>query len=493
MKSLSEHASQIEALVRAGQQKEAARAIAKIDLAKVPRARALRLANLARRAGLPNLSARLLNPYVRPRKLLLADGSGAERAEYAAALQRLGSFREAQTILEGVSPSEEPSVLLFRSFCHFAQWDYDAALPLLRELSLGAQPGSYQRRVAQVNLAAALIYVGAQEEAAETLAEIRSETEAKREGLLLANALELSSQLAISGGRFSEARSFLSRASALVTASGSTDRLFIEKWAAIANAVEFGEMDALRKVEETARARGHFETLREADFFLIALGQVEDRTRLSFLYFGTPYESYRRRIQRKIDVSGLPSRFERGPSNGSGAEALDLLDARGDLAAREEELAPGNLPHAALCFLLRDFYRRARVGEVFSALYPNDFYHPDAAPARVYQAITRLRRSLAATGLGLRIEGNRQYAVDFNAAIARVAIPSEPFPVGAARLQFEAARRKAGQGRELTSIDLQKFLGLSKASANKLLAKWNADGWVERQSGSRAPRYRLAG
>ncbi len=77
---------QIEKLIREGKLREGGNLLRKTRPADVGRSEMQRFANLARRAGLPHVSVRTLNPIARPDRDLGRRASEGELAEYAAAL-----------------------------------------------------------------------------------------------------------------------------------------------------------------------------------------------------------------------------------------------------------------------------------------------------------------------------------------------------------------------------------------------------------------------
>src|SRR4051812_11485291 len=90
----------VDALISAGNAKKALLELSSLRRARVPREYALRVASLARRAALPGLAVRVLNPIVRPSRRSPVTATSEETAEYAACLIRIGVGEEASTLLE---------------------------------------------------------------------------------------------------------------------------------------------------------------------------------------------------------------------------------------------------------------------------------------------------------------------------------------------------------------------------------------------------------
>jgi hypothetical protein len=181
--------------IRAGRTAQAAKELQQLNTAKVPREWRLPLANLCRRAGLLNTGMRLLTPVVHPERTKTGDtASNAELAEYGVLLHRIGATREALHTLEKVNTIEVPDALLYRSFCHFSEWEYEGATKALEAYTTQTSSG-YMNFVARVNLASA--YVGGErfEQALDLLARNIEEARANSYSRLQGNCHELRAQV----------------------------------------------------------------------------------------------------------------------------------------------------------------------------------------------------------------------------------------------------------------------------------------------------------
>jgi hypothetical protein len=141
-----------DAFIRAGQDQKAERALAELDIPKIPRKWRLPLATLCRRVALISTGLKILSSVISSSSKAAA-ASSAEIAEYAALLQKFGAVDDALRLLKEVDDREVPEALMYRAVCHFSRWEYPEAVPLL-EKYIKAAPSEYQALIGRVNLAA---------------------------------------------------------------------------------------------------------------------------------------------------------------------------------------------------------------------------------------------------------------------------------------------------------------------------------------------------
>ncbi|PWU16276.1 MAG: hypothetical protein C5B49_10705 [Bdellovibrio sp.] len=422
--------------LRDGQVNNVVRALKGINTAKIPRVERVRLAAIARRANLTDLALRILFP--------IADGSGtdAEMAEYGLLLHHVGSTTEGLAVLRTVDTKIVPEALLYTSFCHFSRWEYASAVPLLESYLNTPDMTTYAWAVGSLNLASAYVTLCEDEAAIHHLAHLEQYLRDHKYLRLLANALELRSQVDIRNQQFEKAESRLSEAAAILAQSQTFDQLFVEKWQSVLQSIRDHDARWLHEFREKARRRLHWESVREADFFL---AKIFCDTRLfRVLHFGTPYANYRKRLQEL----GMPfdpgSEFllvcgnnTRGGS-AAHAEGTDfvgggtdlgehgpLLDlSSGELDGRNF-LNPGKSIHRFLGLLFSDFYRPFRLGTIFSALFPQEKFDIFTTPRRIHQVVFRSRELLAMHKAPVQIvetDGSYHFSLQGD---ARIRIPGE--------------------------------------------------------------------
>jgi tetratricopeptide (TPR) repeat protein len=471
-----------ENLIRAGRGAEVARRLAAIKPGDVPRESRKTLASVCRRAGLIPLGLKILSFVVHPEQQSLAHPQPAELAEYGALLYRLGAIPEALRLLENVDPSEAPEALLYQAFCYFAQWEYKEAIPCL-ESYLRAPVTRYSALVGCVNICAALIGTGRLDKARELL---ESNLEYTRHGefwRLHGNCLELSAQLHIQSGEFSRARRALLDAAVLMRHQRSSDQLFIAKWQAVLDGHEKGTADSLRRFSGEARRRGEWESVREADLYTLKFDF--DENKFNHLIFGTPFPSYRVRVMNLLGRKPAAAFFYYGDSASPG---LNLAASPGDGVVA---LKPASGPHRVLEVLLRDFYRPASVGALFSALYPGELFDVLTSQERIRQLLrlTRqwLRQNHVPVGLNFRHGGYKlRLDGEFHFRLPLDHESPQNFRTYWRRLE------EATRGRPyFTSHEGRWLLGFTPTSFKRLIRWAIEQNLVSRQGGGSNAIYRL--
>ncbi|MCM2279535.1 MAG: hypothetical protein NDJ89_15775 [Oligoflexia bacterium] len=487
------------------------------------------LAALCRRSGIPATAVRLLNPIVRPKPRVLTHPTGAEKAEYAAALAQLGADREARALLDGLDPRETPQALLYGAFARFPRWDYAASIPLLEAYLAQPAIGPYQRRIGEVNLLAALAAVDEPGEEglrrAEALAE-RLLRETREEGnlLLQGNTLGLLAQLRIAQGNFGAAREALDAAERNLREAGTLDALYIRKWKAIAalgeGSLRAPALEELKAVSAEAASRANWETVRDCDYHrAVAVGDWEALIRL---YFGTPYSGYRARIARACAAlrAPLPESYVwmplARPGKKAGRIVIDTLTGEVQLGKfpAGAALKTGQVPHRLLAALAKDFYKPQTLPALHAELFPDRYFNPVSSRDVVHQAMKRLRAWLVEVSAPVAVvESRGSFSLEFHGPVGiRVHralgdgarredhLQSRDQEQSAAasasaRLSAVLERFKNGlgpaSGQAFSRAEAARVLGISERSANLLLAEALALGLVRREGRGPSTRYRF--
>jgi hypothetical protein len=476
----SEIYQKIDGLVRAGNLGPATALLVKVPIKDVPRADLAPLAALARRAGLPRLALRMLNPIVRPEKGWIEDpATESEKAQYGVALIGVGATPEALRIFESIDTARAPEGLLFHAFGLIGQWRYAEAVPLLDRF-LTVRPEPYLGLVGRMNLAASLIYVGNLVRARQILREGTEQAEEQGATRLAGNARELTAQLLIREGELARARAHLKNALALPGASASLDGFFSRKWLAVCDLMESrGSTEALEgmlRIREEAVGRLHWETVRDVDAHLAVRARRAEE--LAKVYFGTPFPDYRKRLLEDFGPdSELPLEFVWRTQLGLGQRPGEFDLFRGQDLGRSRRGGRGaRLKPGLLLGLLRalssDFYRPLRPATLFSELFPDEFHNPLSSPHRVHEIVLRLRhwfkeeahlsvgieqlagayrvRTSGSYGIRVRLERSGQSQAAFVLETLRKKLPAVTFTAEAAAdvlgLSPRSARRFLSQG-----------------------------------------------
>lgn len=453
-----------ERLIVRGQIKAASEIIARAELSPNTRLETFELARIFRRMGNPENTLRMLAPVVRPKVALLKPASEDEKLEYAIALQRVGSLQEATDILESLNAETTPEALLVESVFLFSKWNYADSIPKLQQYLSRIPQDSYSARLGKVNLAAALVHER-RSESQSLLEELIRETTAREEYLLLGNALEISAQSAVFVGDLNRAEKLLQQIDDLLSGVKILDFLWLVKWKSLVKALRNRSTEPLEEIRQEALRKKHWETLREVDYYRLQIQYSEDV--FLKLYYGTKSPHYRARIRKMFPQAPVLPAI----SMGSDRDVRSPNGNEVEIFSFPGELAPGTTAHALLVYFLSDSYRGFRSGELYSILFPGDFYNPDTSLNRVHQTISRFRKTLAEylPFLEIEVEDNIYRLKIYGSE--RILLPPvlpEPGPLAIKLFLF-----LQGNSEEIfSSEDVQVYFKITKANANKLLTQW---------------------
>lgn len=347
---------QIHFSLQAGRILEAQRELKEVLAERNPRDSFLRIANLCRRADRPEWGARILFGIV--------NSSGAERAEYAACLIKLGAVLEGIEILKKINKKEHPEALLFQAYGHIKEWEYARAIPLYETYLTLPQVTESQKEIVKFNLAAALL---------------------QENDRMLAESL-------LTGRKgLPETLLDLQKLHAL--------RASDEKFHA-----QLGSLRANAAVQE------HWEFLRQCD--LVEAKQTKNTALLDKVYFGSPFAAFKRRVGYEPRASFYDWSFS------STTKSLASVNPF-------QKLKSGSANSRLFRILVSDFYRPFQTARIGELLFKGEPFDPFRTPNRVQQAITRLRNWLKSENLLLNIEENNGFYTFKSSAKVSLRIPLE--------------------------------------------------------------------
>lgn len=475
----------IERDLREGRGLDAKAQLESLSAGSLAREEIATFAGLARRANSHSLALRVLHPLVRSADAV-DEALDSEKAEYAASLCYVGATEEALGILHGLDGKDHPQVFLFRAYAHMARWDYDASLPELKACIRHPEIDPYLRIVAKVNLCSALVHERRDEKATASLRELMHETSLKRYRVLHANVHEIAAQNFLHLRRPKEARKCLERAEKTLAGSGILDELFVAKWKAYLDVHDTKgsppAMAGLAAFREKAAAAGVWETVRDCDRFE-ATYWTDEKIFLR-LFFGTPYEGFRRTLRRefarKIEIPRAYPWQMNGPA--SRDAVYDFLSGRG------KSLKVGQLLHRLAMTLASDFYRPFRVANLHYCLYPNEFFHPVTSRTRVYEAVKRLRDWLETESLPFEVaELEGAYRLVAKGPCALLVPHHEP--EGGKKTILVQRLREKWKDQPFTAAEAGRDLGLTGSTVLRLLKEEVAKGRLTRSGKRRAAKY----
>lgn len=461
---------------------------------KVPRESLVAFAGLCRRSGLAEKGVRLLHPIVHPAARRPVEATPDEKTEYAACLTILGAQDEALELLATVDPARCPAAYLARAYAEIRNWNYGESIEPLRAFAAHPKTKPYEKRIAKVNLVAALVQEGEHRRALPLLGELLHDASIRKNKLLTANLLEIATENLVRLKRYPEAAKSADKAGELLEGAPGIYEFFTRKWKAVlalATGVSDGRarLDAIRN---EAWEKAYWESARDCDRYEVLLtGNPELLTRL---LVGTPFPAFRRRIERELKAAPEPAKRYgwRGTTGGEGKPS-HWLDLGSGESNRPGRLRVGGTLHRFLLGLASDFYRPIETATLFRIVYPGEFYHPEGAPHRVHQLVVEARRFFSKGGFPIALEAqNGSYRLRFESP--RACLWLSPGPTADAsrpRLLLEKLRGRF-EARAFTSEQAMALTDLSQRSAVRLLGEAVRDGLLVREREGKQIRYRFA-
>ncbi len=394
VEELTQIANELDSLIRMGQGAVVRSRLVEFQRAQLPRAIICEFAHLARRVNLPWLGVCWLNPIVRPEFPGQQPATSTEQAAYASVLTRMGFTAEALALLEQISGDDLPEVWLYQALAYMGRWEYRKAIPSLKKYLRTRNLDSYQKLLAQVNLASAYIAVDNHHSAEVLLTELREQTVGQQ--LLHGNTLELSAQTAILQGEYGLAQAYLRDGESRLSSHGGPSELHLQKWRALLKLFMYGpgseSQQEILKVRQRALQIQSYETVRDCDYFWSLYKR--DPHLFTHVYFGTPFLTYRKRmVQPRQSWIHLPAHYHWDPGHFHPAPLTPDFDLTMGRSLLDSTVCIGDeeLLARLLQVFCSDFYRRPSLWRVFAEVYSGEHFNPWTSPGRVYRLIQRFR------------------------------------------------------------------------------------------------------
>lgn len=479
---------EIEVLIRSAKGEKARALLLELHEKKVPVNLLLQMAGLARRANLPELGVRLLNPIVRPKAKMKREASAKDIVEYAASLMRIGASKEASDLLETVDPTAVPEALLFRAMLLLKKWNYAEALPLLRRYLAIPEISEYQRAIGKINLGLTLIHENHLGEAKSVLSEVLEECSAKRYDLLHGNALRFLGNLEIARKNWEVGIEYFRQSENLLTDAKGLDYYFCKKWVAIAkfylNPKSHECRTELDKMRDEARRLHHWESVRDLDYHQALVSR--DTKLFELLYFGTPFPSFRARVTKDWKRPEGETTYHWKMGSGE-AHYIDI--AMEQKTAQGGFLKAGQSMHRLYVALTSDFYRPFTIAELYEQVFPEEFYCPGVSEFRVHQAMKRLRKWFEQNKIPLQIESvDGEYRLTTDECVEILIHEGGKIQTsGDFRLQF----LKTQLGEEFSIKDAVPLLKLTRRRAGEVIQEAVLSGILTKVGKGNRTRYRF--
>jgi tetratricopeptide (TPR) repeat protein len=382
----------------------------KINHKKIPRALLIEYAQVARRVGAPDLIVLWLRPIVRSEKILAQAATEKEKALYALGLLRLGSFFEASQILSEVDPERDPQVYFYRASMNINQWNYGKAIPDLKKYLHHAEVPAYSKLVGRLNLCASLVSVQKLDLAEKEILKLMRKLRPPENPLLRGNLLEIRSQLLHEQGKSDQALQDLREAAALLDKADERSLLYVEKWQLLirlkSHPHDLETLNRLEALKARAQVAREWEIVRDCDLHRALT--LKDKNLILRVFWGSHFKGYKNRVLRQFGETVIQDSFLWSSHGERTIESAPILDLA--------ELAPTTILKKLFFILTRELYQPLRITEIVDLLYPGEYYHPVASPAKLHRLITRARLWLRQNGLPIEIQSYRNaYKIEFQA------------------------------------------------------------------------------
>lgn len=392
---------QIDQLIRQGKGQLARLELQRINKSELVREDLVSIANFYRRVGLNHYGLKILNPIIRPSAAKISKPTQEELTEYGVLLINMGIFHEGMTLLDQVDARETPNALLFKAFGLFNQWDYFSAIPLLEKYIQSHSINEYQKHIGILNLLAAYVETQRFDLFDQNFGELFKFLSSNKYNLLLGNLFEIQAQRYFFEGQLKDARKSLHESAEYLKEAESFSLFLIKKWNFIFNldhSKKHNTSEYLKLCDEAVKD-GYSEGVRDMDLYRFL--EFNDSPGLNYLYWGTPYSHYQNKIKNLNKQKLQTSEFNFLPKlkeNFQGPH-FDPL--------KNQFLQDNPLLMKMMYVLNHDFYRTLKVPEIYSLVYPENFYNPFISPDSIKQLILRLRKFLISEKLPYEITPDR--------------------------------------------------------------------------------------
>ena len=461
-----------------------------IEAKKLPRRLVLKLTNIARRAGAPNLALKFSNRIIRPLTKLDQPATTEEIAEYAVALSDIGSVKEALALLRKLDSTDNPKILLNTAYCLFSIWDYSMSIDYLTRFLESSKLSPYDSLIGKVNLAAAYIMCEEYENASNLLDDVRSICHQEGYQLLYGNAWELTAQLYFYQGKLDLAEEAIECSLKALPDQQSIYQFMARKWQKLIQLArspnEIHLRNELKGLEDEARNLSHWESIRDIQFHRCRI--LNDEEGFWRVYFGTAHKNFRKRMIHLFNPSFIKEQYILHYGNFD--EKKDrIFDVRLAREAQGPELKPNMLIHRLFILFSSDRYREFQMGEIFHFLFEDEFFDPFSSPDRVHQVVKRFRQWLKESDIPVEIRflgrGYKAYIGDqYGVCIDNNLLNNEY-----SRAIGYLARLLSIGVYHFTTREAAQLLGLSKSAVNKWLVEAIEENLVEKSGQGKNTKY----
>lgn len=285
-------------------------------------------------------------------------------------------------------------------------------------------------------------------------------------------------------GHYDEALQSLALAKTLLKDQAGFYSLFIDKWSILCHCFKTGSAENLKKLQlfrDEAIKSNHWDSVRECDLFEAILTNNDQLIRR--LIMGTPFEHYRQRVRRLYgkDVKS------------SGQYLLKLGDDKNESTEIFDPYhkALYKKPHLLAVYdaLTLDFYKPSSLGFLFQKIYPTEKFNPYSSPPRILRLLTRLDSWFINHNSPLRVVFKKSEFALTSLTPLHIRI-QRGNKLSAKNGKFSELKYHFNN-RTFSTTVVSETMGISNASAKRLIQQAIADGKVITVGRGRGTLYRL--
>jgi hypothetical protein len=204
---------------------------------------------------------------------------------------------------------------------------------------------------------------------------------------------------------------------------------------------------------------------------------------LQHLYFGTPFQAFRKRLIRESGSKFIPQTNYVWKVNSLKVPIhyVDLLSGeneKGELIFDPEKQTGKTL--RALC---SDFYRPLRPSELAARIFAGEYYNPISTPNRVHKALHRFRQDAAKLGFPIVIEQEHGFQIKVRSDFGFVVYDDLP-----AGLNLNAVSENFNDS-PFTVSELEGYFRNSRRSIQNWISQMVEAGEIIKIGDGRATKY----
>ena len=364
----------------------------------------------------------------------------------------------------------------YQALCWMKLWNYqEAKNELLLYLNF-PKLTPRERITGMINLTACHLTLSENEQARQLIVQIDKLCSDQWVHLQL-NLLELKGQLLIADKSYKKAIELLRSAQEMSQNEKSETNLYIRKWQlyALLLSKEINVKDpSVSEFKKECREQYHWENLRDFDKKIARFASDEEL--LSYVYFGTPYDSFRQ------SIGGTSLKFYDWGIKGG--DSIDLY--------RKENLPVGfaSQQHLLMMILVSDFYTPWSIERIFDHLYPGELFDPLFSSKKVYRLIENVQKTLkesliplelSSTSKGYRLRARKGHSIRIHPRM--IFSNSENF--------IFYIIKSHGFAESFSSTELDSILPLSRHQWYRHLKKLEEQGLIASHKKGRSTQYNI--